>query len=212
MNLLRMIYTGVISTLLMVSAVEATPMYYTFEGTATGVTDITGASGVAVGDTLTYVYLVDFETGGTVTNLDASVSSIEDAFSLYEPSIVYDTSTMDNFYVDYLSGNAYFGATGVANNFLELNTGVNYYGPGRYTITGGDAIGVAGFQEPVQSWAISDVFFSLNVWGNQSERITGSVTLVDISNVSSVPEPASIALMAIGLAGLGFAGRKKQRK
>jgi hypothetical protein len=213
MSSLRSIVSwGSVLSVLIFGTAQATPLYYTFEGTATQITDPIGESGVSIGDSLGYVFLIDFDLGGTVTNLDGSVSLIETAFPLYEPSIPYDASTMDNFYVDYLSGDAYFGASGVANNFLELNTGVNYPDLSRYTITGGDALGIASFQDPVQLWSIGDEFFSFNVWGNESERIIGNVTLVSISQSTSVPEPSSIALMGLSLAGLGFMHLKKARR
>ena len=208
MSIFNKFLIGLILSILCIGTINAAPMYYTFQGTATTVTDIDGSSGIAVNDVLEYVFLIDFELGGEATNLDGSISSIVDVFSSYEPSVTYNEATMDNFYVDYSTGNAYFGLEGVNNDFLELNAGVDNYDLGRFIITGGDAIGIASFTDPVSSWMIGDTFFSLNAWGDQSERINGSVSLV---NISPVPLPASLTLFCFGLAGLSFASKKKSQ-
>ncbi len=188
-------------------SVYASPMYYTFTGTATDVIDTASASGISVGDEIFYTYLIDFDRGGRVTNLDGVERSVVDSFSTYE-NYAYNPNTMDHFYVDYIAGSAYFGVSGVLNDFLELNTGLNNDELGKYMITGGDAVGIASFLDPVQSWTVGDSFYSLNAWGDSGDRIGGLITL---TGITAVPAPTPLALVGLGMLGI-FASRTKCRK
>ena len=76
---------------------QASPIYYTFSGTVTTITDPTGiisASGLIVGSEVQYTFLIDFGADGKQTKYNGTV----------ETRTNYGDT--DFFYTDYLYGSA----------------------------------------------------------------------------------------------------------
>src|SRR3990172_2654952 len=100
---------------------KAAPMYYTFDGTVSSVTDAAGiiaGAGLSVGSAVTYTLIVDFATDGSYTRNDGTVYTYTD--SAYK----------DYFFADYVSGDALWQKDGGFRNdpgyTAEYNVGVNY--------------------------------------------------------------------------------------
>jgi hypothetical protein len=81
---------------------------------------------------------------------------------------------------------------------------------------------VQGFINDILQWSFDDGgniavpggnvlnFFEDDFVTGQSETMTGSVDWIRISSAVSVPEPGTLALLGIGLAGIGFTRRRKK--
>ncbi len=124
-------------------------------------------------------------------------------FAVDEAVLAADTSLVASQFYDY-SWLDPIGGVSITPSDVLVDTGVTYFGlvGGTWTVTGGggdsltddigDAVWVAG---------TSFVWFK---GGSQYNDVTWTTTAY------SVPEPSSIALMGLGLFGLGFLRSKKK--
>lgn len=90
--------------------------------------------------------------------------------------------------------------------FATLNSvDASYFGPGSISL--GDGGSLTAFFDPAIAINSSLFVITGEVGTQVGESITG---LIEVSDTpSSVPEPASLALLGLGLAGFGFSRRKK---
>jgi len=100
-----------------------------------------------------------------------------------------------------------FGPTGVAAALLSSNNnGVDaYWGTGVCTLVGNTLSG----KECSGVVRLSGTFTSITVSANQPENWYG-FTVGALRTQSTVPEPSTYVLMAVGLAGLGFVARRRR--
>ena len=210
---------AILSFLLGVSVdASAAPMIYTFEGTVTGVVDQTGGITItefSAGDAVTYRFLVDFSAPGQHTQFDG------DTFNI--PEAGFD----DYFYAQLLTAESsptlprFLPATNL--NVDEFrNYGRDWSGPppgGPFGWLYANSF-YNTFQiyqgKMVKDWTIGEA-----VAGQSRSMIfEGNTTFTDIANfslnltsiASPIPEPETYAMLLAGLALLGFATRRRERR
>ena len=111
----------------------------------------------------------------------------------------------------------FYNTTGAGPTPIALNTDII----ARVT-RDGDTNQVQGFIDDVLQWSFNDAgnfaipggnilnFFEDDFVTGQGETMVGSVDWIRISSTVSVPEPGTLALLGIGLAGIGFTRRRKK--
>ncbi|MEW8506577.1 MAG: PEP-CTERM sorting domain-containing protein [Candidatus Thiodiazotropha sp.] len=194
--------------------VHAIPLYYTFEGSVASICDGAGAieaAGLNRGDSLTWTFLIDTEQDATQTGNDGTISSFTDtAASDYFHAALVSGNQLDevdggffnalnqiaayNYVHNHLvDGNRGRILTGSMNNRVQLNMGVFFEDLVIGTV-------LSGYETAVDSNGL----FS---------RYSANMTLTSIwgEEVSSVPEPSTLLLLGVGLAGIGVVRRGSKR-
>jgi hypothetical protein len=146
----------------------------------------------------TYSYLGSTVATGSFSYAtgDTGVLTYSDltAFSVTVAGVTYDLAD-----VDALTDYVYFGYDTSSNDF----------------VTSGDLCGYGGcglvFSLSASNDGGTDGFEFNNVPGYYVEYSTGNFGMIDTITITGVPEPASWALMLVGLGGLGAALRSRRK-
>ncbi len=205
------------------SRVQATPYYYTFDGTIIGSLFDDGAgaiaaAGLAIGDSVTYTFIVDFDTNGTYTlNNGTEKTQTDDASYSY-------------FYTDFVSGDTLSEVDGGfyngGNNIAEYNSGFDYAPDCSHSTCGSFRGGSYDAQVTIYSngsdfvgggsiatnWVVGTMLRATSRAFDSARKksdFLADMTLTDISPVTPAPEPTTLAILGLGLAGIGFSRRKK---
>lgn len=195
--------------LLAASMASATPVYYTFTGAITSINAPQGE--YAVGNPLSYTFMVDLDAQGYIKQY-GSLFYFQDASDA--------NGTVDYFLVEYVGGNA-LPTDYNPGNPIEFHRGIsqNYFGTANAILAGsnfdpagGDNINLS-HGGTFDTWYEGQTgFYSTNY--NRQISLAGAMTLVDISTVNpyaAVPEPSTVAMIGLGMLGLGFGARKRRK-
>jgi PEP-CTERM motif len=190
----------------------ASPMFYSFEGTVASAT----SAGFSVGQAVRYAFVVDRAVDGYYSINGSSIAwtSYSDGYGLHE-----------RFSAQYLGGDAI--TTDLPKDLqVEFNLGFSetYYAGVQSGLDGSNAdhsgydnIAVFSYTSLIQNWVVGQSFFgSDETYGNggYSEYVKSNLILTSISDtnpIGAVPEPSTLALMGLGMLGMGLAARKRRR-
>jgi hypothetical protein len=193
---------------------NAMPMYYFFEGSVTSVFDSGDSTlgkdtGLNIGDYVFYQFMLDSDLPATYTDSNGNSH-------LFMPNRPME----ELFFADYVSGST------PIDNFRENNIYYTEWDPPAWSPATGTLLDFAGngYYKAVNVGAaipdshilIEDITIGENFGGTVFLRneigdfsvIGSSLELTKISD-SQIPEPSTLALFGIGLAGMGFARRRK---
>jgi hypothetical protein len=196
----------------LISEADASPMYYTFQGTVTSINDGAGMienAGIEISDPVTYTFLIDLEAGGTYETYDGTTVRVS------------DNSMFNYFYTDYVSGTALGKAEGGFYNnpsdVAEYNYGYEYNNRFHAGLLGGslnNMLSISKFYSSVSEWSATTLGLSST---NEAFNSVGlrSVLLADLNLVeisatspahvsSQVQIPSTFLLAATGLGILGL--------
>ena len=132
-----------------------------------------------------------------------TLNSVTQAFNMVSSTLPVGLTLGSNyFYTPMTGGSCCTGVTG------QFNSSTN--GTGQ-TVTRWQGVTFSGLTAGTYSYSITGMN-SVN-WADWNSNTSNWTGLLDIPGSSvSVPEPATLALLGFGFAGLGFSRRRKQKE
>jgi hypothetical protein len=210
MKKLLLSFFSVVVFSVVVNSAEASPKYYTFEGTVTWIAD--GAGMIAnkdvsltYGDAVSYTWLIDYDRPGSYT---------------LNSGLTYNGA--GNFYADIVSGlrlhevnGGFYNSPG---NIAEHNYGVGT--TNGYLNGGSDDLFLQIYNiSDIRGLSVGDTGMSsyeraFDEKGNATrfQSFDLKVTSVSDSIPQPVPEPSTVFLFGAGIAGVAFLKRRKNSK
>ncbi|MDB5104935.1 MAG: hypothetical protein JWP91_2624 [Fibrobacteres bacterium] len=209
---------ALIATALMLAwgPVSAVPVYYSFQGEVVYSTVPTHA----LGQSVRYVFLVDQDRDGYTRDGDGTIRPRADF-----------TETADwftlSFYAAYVGGDALATDNPASPIKESCFCGVDqmHYADDIFSALRGSNADPGGFdlldiyssEARFNEWGIGQIFrsenFTANGEGEPNSGYSSTLTLASITDANpllpAVPEPSTLALFGIGLAGLAWASRKR---